>query len=288
MDLFLQVSADGLVKGAVYALVAVGMTVLYGVMRIINFAHGDFFMVGLYLAFFVGTASSPWWGVLGPFVVVVGMAVAGLIFYALIRRILDQPELSHVMLTVGVSIVLQNLAQLIFSADYKIASNREASLVKFAGVTLETRALITLVGSIVVCTALYLLVTRSHFGRILRAVSEDRRVAGLVGVESYRVLAASAALGMACLGAAAYFMAPVIGVSPTTGTFYTLVGFVVVVVGGLGDTLGTLVAAVLVGLTESYGGAFLPGSTGHLLVYVLLFSVLVFRPTGVLGRGRAA
>jgi branched-chain amino acid transport system permease protein len=288
MDLFFQVTADGLVKGAVYALVAVGMTVLYGVMRIINFAHGDFFMVGLYLAFFVGTASSPIWGVAAPFVVVVGMGLAGLLFYGLIRRILDQPELSHVMLTVGVSIVLQNLAQLLFSADYKIANNGHTSMVEVAGVALETRALVPLVGSVVLCTALYLLVTHSHFGRVLRAVSEDRRVAGLVGVESYRVLAAAAALGMACLGAAAFFMAPVIGVSPTTGTFYTLIGFVVVVVGGLGDTLGTLLAAVLVGLTEAYGGAYLPGSTGHLLVYLLLFAVLVFRPTGVLGRGRAA
>jgi branched-chain amino acid transport system permease protein len=288
MDLFFQVTADGLVKGAVYALVAVGMTVLYGVMRIINFAHGDFFMVGLYIAFFVGTASSPFWSVLAPFVVVAGMALAGLIFYGLIRKILDQPELSHVMLTVGVSIVLQNLAQMLFSADYKIANNGDASMVDLAGIALEARALVTLVGSVVVCTALYLLVTRSQFGRILRAVSEDRRIAGLVGVESQRVLAASAALGMACLGVAAYFMAPVIGVSPTTGTFYTLIGFVVVVVGGLGDTLGTLVAAVMVGLTEAYGGAYLPGSTGHLLVYLLLFAVLVFRPTGVLGRGRAA
>jgi len=289
MDLFLQVTVDGLVTGAVYALVAVGMTLMFGVMRIINFAHGDLLMVGLYATFFLttgmgeATISSQ---VLVAILVVAIMTAVGLALYGALRPIIDEPELSHVMLTVGISIVLQSTAQLMFTATPMWLNAGNWKVVNIGPVSLEQRHLLALVMIIVITAVMYFTISRTKYGRQLRAVSENREMAGLVGIDSRAVIMAAVVLSTVLLGIAAFVMLPLTYASPTVGIPYTLLVFVVVVVGGLGDMVGALVGAILVGLTQAYGNTYLSGNWSGILVYGMLFAVLIVRPRGILGRGR--
>jgi len=286
MELFLQVTVDGLVMGAVYALVAVGMTVMFGVMRIINFAHGDFLMIALYASFFLMTSAGDLPPVVVALLVVLFMGLVGLLLYLVLSPIINASELSHVMLTVGLSIVLQASAQLLFTSSPKWLDAANWQVVHIGPVSLEQRHILALAIVAVITVALYVLLNRTSYGRQLRAVSENREMAGLVGIESRRIIMASVVLSTALLGVAGFVLLPLSNASPTVGVPFTLLAFVVIVIGGLGDIVGALVGAILVGLTQAYGAAYLSGNWGGILVYAMLFLVLVLRPRGVLGRGR--
>lgn len=286
MELFFQVSVDGLVMGAVYALVAVGMTIMFGVMRIINFAHGDFLMIALYATFFLMTAG----GDLPPVVIAVlmfcFMGVVGLLLYLALRPIIAASELSHVMLTVGLSIVLQASAQLLFTSTPKWLGAGNWQVVHLGPVSLEQRHILALAIVSVITVLLYLILARSSYGRQLRAVSESSDMAGLVGIESRRIIMTAVVLSTALLGIAGFVLLPLSNASPTVGVSFTLLAFVVIVIGGLGDVVGALIGAILVGLTQAYGAAYLSGNWSGILVYAMLFLVLILRPRGLLGRGR--
>lgn len=286
MELFLQVTVDGLVMGAVYALVAVGMTVMFGVMRIINFAHGDFLMIALYASFFLMTSAGDLPPAVVALLVVLFMGLVGLLLYLVLSPIINASELSHVMLTVGLSIVLQAGAQLLFTSSPKWLDAANWQVVHIGPVSLEQRHILALAIVAVITVALYVLLNRTSYGRQLRAVSENREMAGLVGIESRRIIMASVVLSTALLGVAGFVLLPLSNASPTVGVPFTLLAFVVIVIGGLGDIVGALVGAILVGLTQAYGAAYLSGNWGGILVYAMLFLVLVLRPRGVLGRGR--
>lgn len=286
MELFLQVTVDGLVMGAVYALVAVGMTVMFGVMRIINFAHGDFLMIALYASFFLMTSAGDLPPAVVAVLVVLFMGLVGLLLYLVLSPIINASELSHVMLTVGLSIVLQAGAQLLFTSSPKWLDAANWQVVHIGPVSLEQRHILALAIVAVITVALYVLLNRTSYGRQLRAVSENREMAGLVGIESRRIIMASVVLSTALLGVAGFVLLPLSNASPTVGVPFTLLAFVVIVIGGLGDIVGALVGAILVGLTQAYGAAYLSGNWGGILVYAMLFLVLVLRPRGVLGRGR--
>lgn len=286
MELFLQVTVDGLVMGAVYALVAVGMTVMFGVMRIINFAHGDFLMIALYASFFLMTSAGDLPPAVVALLVVLFMGLVGLLLYLVLSPIINASELSHVMLTVGLSIVLQASAQLLFTSSPKWLDAANWQVVHIGPVSLEQRHILALAIVAVITVALYVLLNRTSYGRQLRAVSENREMAGLVGIESRRIIMASVVLSTALLGVAGFVLLPLSNASPTVGVPFTLLAFVVIVIGGLGDIVGALVGAILVGLTQAYGAAYLSGNWGGILVYAMLFLVLVLRPRGVLGRGR--
>lgn len=285
MELFVQVVADGLVAGGLYALIALGMTIMYGVMRIINFAHGELLMVGLYTAFILTGTALGWVSIV---VVPVVMLAVGALLFLLIRPVLDKPELSQVMLTVGLSIVLINGAQRIFGADPRILPASNWSPVEIGPIVLESRHVQSLLVSVVVVVAVYFVLVHSHMGRSLRAASESVETAELTGLNGNRLLMISVVIGTGLLGVAAYLALPLYNVSPTVGSPFTLIGFVVIILGGLGDALGTLVAAFAVGLIESLGDTYLAFGSSGLLLYVLLFAGLVLRPKGILNRGRAA
>ena len=286
MQLFFQVSVDGLVMGAVYALVAVGMTIMFGVMRIINFAHGDFLMVALYGTFFLMTAG----GYLPPVVIAVlifcFMGLVGLLLYLALRPIIAASELSHVMLTVGLSIVMQSSAQLLFTSTPKWLGASNWQVVHLGPVSLEQRHILALAIISVITVLLYILLTKSSYGRQLRAVSESSDMAGLVGIESRRIIMTAVVLSTALLGIAGFVLLPLSNASPTVGVSFTLLAFVVIVIGGLGDVVGALIGAILVGLTQAYGAAYLSGNWSGILVYAMLFLVLILRPRGLFGRGR--
>lgn len=283
----MQVTADGIVLGAVYALVAVSMTLMYGVMRIINFAHGDLLTVGLYVSFFiVGANGGGLWAIVAAVAVVAVLGLVGVALFGALKPVLKKAELSHVMLTLGVSILIQNVAQLVFGANPRHFPATSWSVLRFGPIALETRHITTLVVATGVTAALFTVLARSQFGRSLRAVSENWELSSLVGIKSQRMVLAAMMLSTALIGLAAFLLLPLVSVSPLAGAHYTLIAFVVVVIGGLGDTLGAFIGALMVGLAEAYGSAYLSGNLAGILVFGLLFVSLVLRPRGILGRGR--
>jgi branched-chain amino acid transport system permease protein len=280
-----QTIVDGVLTGAIYAIVAVGLTMVFGVMRIVNFAHGDFLMVGLYLTY-IGAhwlKIDPYFAAL--FVVPLLTLLAAATFRLLIRPMLGRSEHNQVVATLGLSLILQNLALVVFSADYRtIPSVLARSRFHIDGIVIRTPAAIACVASILLCFALYALLQRTDIGRRIRATAEDRDAALLCGVPAERMYLLAFCLGIGTLGLVAPLIAPIYYVSPSVGSSFTLTAFVVVVLGSLGNFLGALVGGLLIGVVEALGGLVTGGSLPLLMTYGVFILILLFRPTGLFGR----
>lgn len=280
-----QIIVDGVLTGAIYAIVAVGLTMVFGVMRIVNFAHGDFLMVGLYLTYI----GAHWLGldpyVSSLFVVPLLTLLAGTAFHLLIRPMLGRSEHNQVVVMLGLSLILQNIALVAFSADFRtIPSFLAKSRFHLAGIVVRTPAAIACVASILLCLALYALLQHTDIGRRIRATAEDRDAALLCGVPADRMYLLAFCLGVGSLGLVAPLIAPIYYVAPTVGGSFTLTAFVVVVLGSLGNFLGALVGGLLIGVVEALGGLVTGGSLPLLLTYGVFIFILLFRPKGLFGR----
>jgi branched-chain amino acid transport system permease protein len=280
-----QAIVDGVLTGAIYAIVAVGLTMVFGVMRIVNFAHGDFLMVGLYLTY-IGAH----WLKLDPyvaslFVVPLLTLLAAATFRVLIKPMLGRSEHNQVVATLGLSLILQNIALVAFSADFRtIPSFLAKSRFHVDGVIIRTPAAIACIASILLCLALYALLQRTDIGRRIRATAEDRDAALMCGVAADRMYLLAFCLGVGSLGLVAPLIAPIYYVAPSVGTSFTLTAFVVVVLGSLGNFVGALVGGLLIGVVEALGGLFTGGSLPLLVTYGVFILILLFRPTGLFGR----
>ena len=275
---------NGLMTGAVYALVALGLTLIYGVLHIINFAHGSLLMVALYAAFFL-------YRLLGidPYLAIVVLVpvffAAG---YALQRSVIGTSgqgrDQNVLLITLGVSIVLENAALYFFSADTKTIDTSYSLEVVDLGVALvPLPRLIGFVAALVLAAVLWALIARTDLGRAIRAVAKEPHGATLVGVDVNHVFAMSFGIGTACLGAAACLLLPMFYVSPHVGNVFVLIAFTVVVLGGMGSFVGALIGGLLIGLTESLGGLLFGEAAGQLGIFLIFIAVLLFRPTGLFG-----
>lgn len=282
-----QIVVDGLLLGAVYAVVAVGLTMVFGVMRIINFAHGDFLMLGLYLTYVAALllGLDPYLSLL-LVLPLVTLAAAGT-YRLLIKPILGSAEHNQVLVTLGLSLILQNLALVLFSADlHTIPSRLSASKFYLGSVIVRTPAAIACAASILVSIALYLFLRHSDLGRRIRATAEDRDAAALCGVSVDRTYLVAFCIGTGLLGLVAPLLAPFLYVAPTLGVNFTLTAFIIVVLGGIGSFLGALAGGLLIGLVETVGGLVTSGSMPYLLSYAVFVLVLLFRPAGLFGKAR--
>ena len=280
---------NGATQGAVYALIALGLTLIYGVLHIINFAHGAALMVALYAVFLLFTK----FGV-DPYaalpVVVVGMFGLG---YALQRFVIGPASHGRdeniLLVTLGLAILLENLALVVFNSDTRtIDTPYTFATVDFAGILIAVPKLAALAGALVMTGALFLLIERTDLGRAIRAVAKERQGARLCGIDVENVFALCFGIGLACVGAAACFLLPSFYVNPTVGGGFVLIAFTVVVLGGMGSFVGALAGGLIVGLAESLGG--LLGITlgwgenmGQLAIFVVFIAVLLFRPQGLFG-----
>jgi branched-chain amino acid transport system permease protein len=275
---------NGLTMGAVYALVALGLTLIYGVLHIINFAHGSLLMVGLYGVFFLNRLLG-----VDPYaaMVIIVPALFGLgyaVQRSVIGRIVPGSDQNVLLITLGVSIIVENLALYFFSADTKTIEIGYAGEVVDLGVVLmPLPRLIGFVASLVLAAILWALIARSDLGRAIRAVAREPQGARLVGIDVEHVFAMSFGIGTACLGAAACLLLPMFYVSPHVGHVFVLVAFTVVVLGGMGSFVGALIGGLLIGVTESLGGLILGESLSQLGIFVIFIAVLLFRPTGLFG-----
>jgi branched-chain amino acid transport system permease protein len=285
--LVLQALASGILLGGIYSLICVGLTLTFGVMRIINFAHGEFLMVGMYGTYFFarGSGVEPFVALL---VVLPGLFLFGVIvFYGLIRPILGAPALNQVILLVGLSLLLQNGALALFSPDtLSLQSALSLATLTVGSVIVDVPKLIAFAVSILITLALYWLLKATELGRRIRAAASDREAAALMGIDVGRVNLLAFGIGVGCLGIAAPLITPIFYIVPNIGTFFILIAFVVVVLGGIGNFVGALLASFIVAIAESVGAVFMPGSTAPVLPFLIFILVLLFKPEGLLG-GRA-
>ncbi len=275
---------NGLTTGAVYALIALGLTLIYGVLHIINFAHGAALMVALYAVYLLKTH----WGI-DPYLalplVMAGMFALG---YALQRGIVNRA--SHgkdeniLLVTLGLSIVLENLALMLFKSDTRtIDTAYTLTTVPIGPAFIALPKLVAFAGALVTSAVLLWIVTRTDLGRAIRAVAKEKHGAKLMGIDVDHVYAMSFGIGLACLGAAACFLLPAYYVNPQVGGGFVLVAFTIVVLGGMGSFAGALVGGLLIGVVESIGGLFLGESLGQIGIFAIFIAVLLFRPQGLFG-----
>jgi len=287
-SILLSALLNGLTTGAVYALIALGLTLIYGVLHIINFAHGASLMMALYGVY----ALKERWGI-DPYVALPIMVPAMFVLgYAMQRIVINRA--SHgkdeniLLVTLGLSIVMENFALLFFKSDTRTIETAYTLTTVAIGsesaqVMVSLPKLVAFAGALVVSALLIVILQRTDLGRAIRAVAKEKQGARLMGIDVEHVYAMCFGLGLACLGAAACFLLPAYYVNPQVGNGFVLVAFTVVVLGGMGSFAGALLGGLLIGVVESFGGLFLGESLGQVGIFVIFIGVLLLRPEGLFG-----
>lgn len=283
--LMYETLANGLFNGLIYSLIAVGLALIWGITDVINFAHGDFLMIGMYAAYWLFTVGHLDPTFSAPLVAIV-VAFVGFLTYALIiKRLQNAPPMAVILATFGLGLVLRQLAFIAFSPDYRSLPNTLLSgSVSLGHVSLGRPQVVTGIISLVVIGALFLLVYRSRWGHALQAVAEDREVAALVGISPNRVNAQIWMLGSGAVGLAGALLTTFFYVFPSVGEVFGLLAFVAVCMGGFGSLPGAFIAGILIGLIEAFTGYYIDPSLKTVGVFVLFILVLWYRPRGLFGR----
>lgn len=276
---------SGVFLGSIYALVALGLTLIYGVLHIINFAHGSLLMLAMYAVFFL------WQGFgMDPYLAMIIVVPGGFLFgYLLQRGIIGKASHGRdeiiLLVTLGISIIMENVALLFFSASER-SVRVPYDLDGFdLGVTYVVYPeLAALIGSLLITLLLYLFMTLTDTGKAIRAVARERQGARLVGINVNHIFAVSFGIGVACVAAAASLLVPTYAVHPQIGYLFVLIAFTVVVLGGMGSFVGALVGGFIIGVFEQLGRLYLGESLGLITISVIFILVLLFRPSGLFGK----
>ena len=278
---------NGILMGGIYTLVASGLTLIYGVLHIINFAHGSLLMVSMFGVYYLVTklGVDPY---LSLIVTMPTMFVMGYVLYKyFIGKLSYGKDENILLITLGLSIVIENLALMFFTGDSRtISMSYSDKMFEVGPLLVGLPKVISFFAAMVMCALLGIFITKTDTGRAIRAVAKERMGARLVGIDVDKVFAISFGLGMATLGAAASLLMPIFYVSPTTGHVFVMVAFTVVVLGGMGSFLGAVVGGLIVGLTESFGGLYLGESLGQIGISLFFILILLFRPSGLFGDKR--
>jgi branched-chain amino acid transport system permease protein len=286
-SILLAATINGLLIGGIYTLVASGLTLIYGVLHIINFAHGSLLMLAMFGVYFLLTklGVDPY---LSLVVMVPAMFALGYVLYrGLIGKLAHGKDENILLITLGLSILIENLALMFFKGDTRtISVSYSDRMVELGPLLLSFPKIVSFVAAMVLCALLGLFIQRTDTGKAIRAVAKERMGARLVGIDVDRVFAISYGIGLATLGAAACLLMPIFYVSPTTGHVFVIVAFTVVVLGGMGSFFGAVVGGLIVGLTESFGGLFLGESLGQIGISLIFILILLFRPQGLFGGGK--
>ncbi len=287
MLVLLQSILSGILIGGVYALIGIGLTLIFGVMRVINFAQGELVMVGMYATFWVFVLLG-----IDPFVSVVltmpSLFVLGAVLQrSLINRVLDALPQNQILLTIGIGLVLSNTAMLVFTSDYRILSTSySSSSVALGAMRLSTPLIYCFLITAAITAALYWFLVKTDVGHAIRATAQDRDAAQLMGVNVRTMGVVAFGLGAALAGAAGALVAPIYYIYPQVGGAFTLKAFVVVVLGGMGSIIGATLGGVLIGVAESVSATYIGSGWKDLCVYVIFLLVLLLKPSGLLGKSR--
>ncbi len=288
MTSFLQACIDGLLTGALYALIGMGLALIFGVMRIVNFAHGAFLMLGMYASWvlFDKLNVNPYLAFIpaGLFLFAFGY----LVYQVLIRPIRNRSDFMQILMTTGISLILVDSVQLKFGADYHQTNiNLVNKTLRFGSFTLNAAALLSFAIAGALIISLQQFVVRSRTGQALRAIAQNRDVAPLMGINVTRIQGFSFALGIMMAGIAGGLLLPALYLFPSVGEDYTLKAFVIVVLGGMGSIEGAAIGGLALGVSESITSLYLGNQWALAVDFVLFLLVLSLKPSGIFGRQRA-
>jgi branched-chain amino acid transport system permease protein len=284
-----QLFLSGVMIGGIYALMSVGLTLIFGVLRVVNFAHGEFLMVAMYGAWALNVLLG-----LNPYAAIVIVVPVlfgfGLLIHAvMVRPAIDKPHLVVVFATMGLSITLQNLALLTMTADLRdVPPLFGGHSLSFGPIYIKAELLLGFVISMTVTVLLVLILNRTYFGKAIRATVQDREAATLMGINVPRIFMLTFAVGSALVGLAGCIMLPLYSTFPTVGLNFVLIAFVIVVLGGMGSMEGALLGGICIGLVQSFSGYYVAPAFGQMFYFLLFLLVMILRPAGLLGQRGAA
>lgn len=278
-----QTTVNGLMVGMIYVLMAIGFTMVFGIMRIVNFAHGEFYMVGAFLfAVLYGTSGLPF--LVSLLLAVAATGLLGLVMEWLVFSRLRGNELNGMIASLGIALVMQNAALLAWGPSARSVPPVVSGIVNVAGIVFPWSRLVVIAGGVIAVALLYLLVVHTQMGRAMRAVAQDPEIALVQGIRVEVIFPVAFMLGVGLAAFAGALMAPVLSVSPFVGLAPTLKAFIIVVIGGLGSVPGAVAGGLLIGLIESFAGTFVSAASAEILQFLVVIAVVLLRPQGLLGR----
>ncbi len=284
-EIIVQTIISGLLMGFIYALVAAGLSLIFGLMEIVNFAHGEFMMLSMYTAFWLYSLFGLDPLVSIPFCVAALFLVGVATHYGIIRRVLDAPMLVQLTATFGLAVFLRSAAQFLWTPDFRsIRDPIAAGRVEVMGIFLGVPQIVASLGCVLAFAALYLFINRTETGIALQATAQDRDAAALMGIRTDRMFALGWGIGAACVAVAGVLLTNYYFIFPEVGLLFALIAYVAVAMGGFGSILGALVAGVLIGLVEALGGLLIAPAFKYVIIFVMYLAIVVMRPQGLFGR----
>lgn len=284
MDLILQLIISGVLLGGLYGLFSVGLTLIFGVLKVVNFAHGEIIMLGMYATVWLLNSFNldPYLSISLIFVLFffVGVAVERLI----IRHTIGAPHVVQIFATVGLSIVISNAMLFFFKADYHyVKTSITETMIYLGPLAISLSRLVAFIIAVVLTGLLLFFVKATYTGKAIRAIAQNREAAVLMGINDNRIFMLTMGIGFACVGVAGNLLVQIYPVFPTVGANFVIIAFVVVVLGGLGSVPGALVGGIIVGIIEVFSGFYLGSDMNQITYFLIFILILIFRPWGILG-----
>src|SRR3984893_9515253 len=289
MGTLAQLLVSGVMLGGIYAIMSIGLTLIFGVLKVVNFAHGEFLMLAMYAAW--ATTSVVGGNSYAAVIVVVPVLLGfgALVHLLIIRPTIDKPHLIVVFATMGLSIAMQNLALVLMTADLRdVPPLFGGTPLRIGVIYLRAELVLGFLISVAITLALMIFIKRSYIGKAIRATVQDRDAAMLMGINVPRIFLLTFAGGSALVGLAGGIMLPLYSTFPTVGLNFVLIAYVIVVLGGMGSMEGALLGGICVGVVQSLSGYYVAPAYGQLFYFVVFLLVMVFRPNGFLGQRGAA
>lgn len=291
MYYIIEDTINGILMGSIYGLTAMGLTIIFGVLKVVNFAHGSMLMVGMYLAYWVITLSG-----IHPYLAIVLVAPAMFLFGYTLQNIVIKPifiaeknvrePLTVIIVTTGIWYILDNMTLLIFGPQYRsLADNPlNGQMLELGEMFISVPKLYGCITAFITALGVYWFFQKTDMGRAIRATSMDREAASLMGINQYKIYNVAFGIGAATAGIAAVTLVPFYNVFPTVGVLFDIKGFIIVVLGGLGSIGGALAGGIIIGIIESVGPQFMTATWTEAIVYGLFLVVLFVKPSGLFGQ----
>jgi branched-chain amino acid transport system permease protein len=285
----LQTIVSGILLGGIYSLISIGLNLILGVIRLVNFAHGELLMIAMYISFFLFSSfgMDPYASAI---IVILLLFIIGVLMQRIIYQpILDSPTTTKIFASLGVSIALQNLALMLFSANhFTVRTSYQLSVINLWGLTISVPKLVAFIVSVVVVLGLYMFLQNTMTGKAIRAVAMQKQAAYLMGINVKKIYLLAFGIGSGLVGLAGALLIPIYSVYPTVGQTFVLIAFVVIVLGGMGSMFGAFFGGLIIGLVESLAGVIISPGLKEAVYFVIFILVLLIRPSGIFSLGKGS
>jgi branched-chain amino acid transport system permease protein len=283
-ELVLQLAIQGFLMGGVYGLIALGLSLIFGVMKVINFAHGEMMVFAMFITItlLLWLGMDPYLSL--PLCAAAMFGIGYLVQRVFVNRILDLPEAMQVLVLVGMAIIFENGTLMIWGgSDISPQTSLALSSLRLGGITIDLPRLIAFCLSILITLIVMVFLKKTRIGKAIRAAADNRFGALIIGTHINRIYGICFGIGTACVGAAGALLVPLMPAKATMGAPYTMISFVIVILGGMGSLVGALIGGLIIGVAESLGTVFLPSSMKQVVSFTIMIVILLFRPQGLFG-----